>query len=190
MPVTPVDASRSWGDGARCKLRPVKLNPRLDFSKTHSWRLFLRDLLWASGTSLMSLFCQSEGEERKGWVFCCWKCKHLRRTEEWTPWLCLQVCRLPLKLRWLRADESLGTPRLKSPARHCPENPSLSYMREARLSPKAMLNIFQQQRHCFTSWQKDGAELKSPNGRENFMAKGWSALFADITKREIFRVLP
>lgn len=53
-----------------------------------------------------------------------------------------------------------------------------------------MLNIFEQQRNCFTSWQKDRAELKSPNGRENFMAKGWSALFADITKREIFHVLP
>lgn len=87
-------------------------------------------------------------------------------------------------------DESLGAPPLKSSGRLFPENPSLSYVRKAHLSPKAMLNIFEQQRNCFTSWQKDRAELKSPNGRENFMAKGWSALFADITKREIFHVLP
>lgn len=111
MPVTAVNASRSRGDGTRCKLQPVKLNPRLDFGKSHSWCLFL---LWASGTSFMSLFFQSEGgEERKGWDFCCWKCKHLRRIEEWTPLLCLQACRLPLQLRWLQADESLGAPSLQ-----------------------------------------------------------------------------
>lgn len=70
MLASPVDASTSWGDGAYCKLGPVNLNPRLGFSEFHSWCLFPRDLLQASGTSLMSLACQGEGEEeRKGWGF-------------------------------------------------------------------------------------------------------------------------
>lgn len=187
--VTPVDASTSWGDGAHCKLWPVKPNPRLDFSKSHSWCLFPRDLLRASGTCLTSALprWRGGGEKRVGVLLV--KCKLLRRTEEWSPWLCLQVCKFPLKLRWLQGDESLGTPKLMSPG-HCPKNPSLSCMREEYPSPRAMLNIFKQQRNCFTSWQKDGAVLKSSNGRENFMVKGWSALFADITEREFFRVLP
>lgn len=55
---------------------------------------------------------------------------------------------------------------------------------------KSNAKQFKQERNCFTSWQKDGAELKSPNGRENVMVKGWSALFADITEREFFCALP